>query len=165
MKIRRAEPKDLKEMTRIWMKSEKEHQEYDQETGFISPKTIEEHLTALSGDPLSLNLVATEKGKVVGLCALRANTTEPRFENKIEWHMDGLLIHPEHQGKGIGKKLHEQAIRELKKFPKKMTHDAHITLTVHPKNKKAIAFHEKNGYEKLCPKNLNEVIMHRKLFK
>lgn len=152
-------------MVKIWMQSEKEHQAYDQETGFVSPETVEKHLKAISGDPISVNLVATEKDKVIGLCALKANTTDPIFENQVEWHMDGLLIDPKHRNKGIGKQLHEKALQELKKFPKKMTHDAHITLTVHPKNKKAIEFHKKNGYEKLHPKNLRETLMHRKIFK
>ena len=165
MKIRKAESKDIKEMDRIWLQSEKEHQEYDQEKGFVSPEVIEDHLKSLSRDPLSLNLVALEKNEVIGLCSVKANTTETIFDNPIEWHLDGLLIHSKHRNKGIGKKLHEKTLQELKKFPEKMTRDAHITLTVHPKNKKAIEFHKKNGYEILYPKNPRESIMHRKIFK
>lgn len=70
-------------------------------------------------------LVAEEDGAIVGFCAF-----------KEDW-LDHLYILPQHQNKGVGRALLNQAKHE----------SAQLHLWVFQKNTRAITFYENNGFD------------------
>lgn len=67
---------------------------------------------------------------------------EVSYEIKDPEHsyVDGLVIKPEFQGKGIARKAMEKIMEELKDYKK-------IDLVTHPENKRAIQLYESLGFK------------------
>ncbi|PYF08416.1 GNAT family N-acetyltransferase [Ureibacillus chungkukjangi] len=82
----------------------------------------------------SLNLVAEENGVVMGYAFLYVKS-----DNKL--FVESLYIHPNYQGRGIGKKLLQSAISN---FPNATT----VALTVYEGNPN-ISFYEKEGFKRI----------------
>ncbi|MBI5123017.1 GNAT family N-acetyltransferase [Candidatus Roizmanbacteria bacterium] len=60
---------------------------------------------------------------------------------KDEYEVDGVVVHPDYRGKGLGKKLLSKAIKDLLKI-----HPKKIILYVHPQNSRAIVLYLKFGF-------------------
>ncbi len=80
--------------------------------------------------------VARESGKVIGICIA------DRKDQKNE--LSGLYISSDHRGKGIGKRLMDQAVGWLGR-------EKDIALSVVSYNQNAISFYERYGFQKIGP--------------
>jgi GNAT superfamily N-acetyltransferase len=89
---------------------------------------LERWTTTLS-DPAASVLVAERNGSVVGLAAVRA-----------DW-LDGLYVHPDSWGTGVGRILHDESIRLLRHAGCRRCH-----LWVLEQNRRARHFYERLGW-------------------
>ncbi|HLT06469.1 MAG TPA: N-acetyltransferase [Cyclobacteriaceae bacterium] len=119
--IRKTTPPDNRRVTEIWLESSiPAHDFIPEQYWKQNEKIMEEHYL-----PLSEVYVAEENGHILGFIAL------------IDQQVAALFVHPDHQGKGIGKLLlqHTQSLREV------------LELKVYQKNTKSLGFYLNKGFE------------------
>lgn len=84
--------------------------------------------------------VAKTSNKIIGFVAFQSKTQENEWCGKcIE--LEQIYIKPSHANKGIGKKLLQKVREESEK------RKANIRLMMSPKNKNALQFYTKQGFE------------------
>ena len=99
---------------------------------YFAPSEKEDYIEYLD-EKLDQYFVVEEEGEIIGCGGL--NFMKDGRTARISWDM----IHPEHQGKGIGKKLTQHRIQEAQK---KMGLETIVVRT----SQLAYLFYEKNGF-------------------
>lgn len=135
MKIRRGRREDLQYLPSILMEAYTGLEEYGEKDINRARKYIEE---LYQEDPECF-FVAEINGEIVGFIFCN-RFWYSKFEHGRVGAIHEIVVLPTHRHAGIGKMLIEKAMEELK--PSK------IELWVGEKNKKAIEFYEKMGFER-----------------
>ncbi|MBL0334324.1 MAG: GNAT family N-acetyltransferase [Chitinophagaceae bacterium] len=99
-------------------------------------------LEAEASDPSQLYLLAEENGKLVGYLLMK-DSTEPALANYEAIEVSRIYVDHAITGKGIGKLLLDTSIDKARELKKNC-----IWLGVWEHNTKAIAFYEREGFEK-----------------
>lgn len=103
-----------------------------------SYKVDSKRLMELVNNPLfDLYLMETE-GEIIGMTSLHYFNS---LAKKSVW-IEDVVIHPKHQGKGLGKKIVKHVVSEAKKKGVK-----HVDLTSNPKRVAANHFYRKLKFE------------------
>lgn len=113
MKLRKAEEKDIERVVKFMFEVDGRAQEEADERvrKFI-----------LDNRGIRLVIIAEEKGEILGYIGLKKSEDEDEslkyVKNKDEAHVVWIAVHPEHRGKGIGKKLLKEAEKYARKWGK-----------------------------------------------
>jgi ribosomal protein S18 acetylase RimI-like enzyme len=145
MNIRRAVPADVERITDIWWSAMlQEHLGYD--PSYYAPKPEKEakalkqkEIGEILGGKNSFVLVADDNG-VIGYSAARIDLDRPFIIDSIGY-ISNVAVLKEHREKGVGRKLLDETVRELKKMGAKT-----IGLTVDLRNAAAIKLYKEAGF-------------------
>lgn len=124
--------------------------EYANSLGFsLCFQSFDQELASLPGDyapPRGRLLLATEQGVAAGCVALH-----PLGDNVCE--MKRLYVRPQYRGRGLGKWLAEQVIREARALDyQQLRLD-----TVEPVMRNAVAMYRKMGFREIAPYRRNPI--------
>jgi len=103
-----------------------------------SYKVDSKRLMELVNNPLFNLYLMETAGKIIGMTSLHYFNS---LAKKSVW-IEDVVIHPKHQGKGLGKKIVKHVISEAKKKGVK-----HVDLTSNPKRVAANHFYRKLKFE------------------
>ncbi|SFU15468.1 putative acetyltransferase [Algoriphagus locisalis] len=120
--ISKIHPEEYSEVVELWEASVRATHEFLSEENilFFKPLILKEYLKAVD-----LNCVRDDAGVILG------------FSGVAEGNLEMLFVHPDHAGKGIGKRLLNHVIMSQ-----------HVTkVDVNEQNPKATQFYLKNGFE------------------
>ncbi len=136
LKIRKTRSKDLKQLNQLNKELQLQMQKFRIKK--LSKKQLEHK--KFGKKELKKVFTAEMDGALVGFASFNPNALNNEWCGKcIE--LEEIYIKPKFSGKKVGKKLLEKVAQEAKK--KK----ANIRLMMSPKNKKALKFYEKQGFE------------------
>jgi GNAT superfamily N-acetyltransferase len=134
--IRKAKTKDLKQLNALNKELQLQMQRFRMKK--LPKKQLEKEKFSKTG--LKGAFVAEAEGTLVGFACFNPNALDNEWCGKcIE--LEEIFVKPKFSGKKLGKHLLEKLLQQARK--KK----ANIRLMMSPKNKKALSFYKKHGFE------------------
>ena len=138
MEIELFDPKDIDQVSKLYLKSYRNLEEYS----YTHEEDVKVYINWLLRRDVAGLFVAKENGKIIGFEALDGNWFSKKY-NMVVGAIHEIFVDPEYFGKGVGDALMQKALEYFSNRNLKL-----IELWVGDKNQRAMRFYEKFGFRK-----------------
>ncbi|KAJ3280396.1 hypothetical protein HK104_000701 [Borealophlyctis nickersoniae] len=111
---------------------------------YINTKLTRERLLGELSNPHSVFWLCFREDKLIGYAKVNFGDAQSEFRNHDEAEVERIYVDNNFGRQGIGKKLLDVALEEIRKADKKQ-----VWLGVWEKNYSAVAFYKKNGFDRV----------------